>query len=147
MIKFTHNNKLYALEFQRNIRPLPDKAVRNPLVTVNRPSCTHPHTTVRVVELDPKNKDHRYLWREATVGCWHKEAKFTKEGGRVAALRKVAKTPGIAEDLDFRNTMWKAYHNRNKTPDFIEGEVISSEVVEDHKELVAELVASESLGG
>jgi hypothetical protein len=120
-MRFTYNDKTYVLEFSRKHR---ERADGQSLVTTVRPMSTHPYTTVKVIEVDPRNPAHRYLYREATVGCWHKEV-FTLERGRIHALRAVGKNM----PADFKAAMWKAYTDREtikkKQPYTEETEVVT----------------------
>lgn len=115
-MRFVVDTKTFVLEFSRTHRPLSSHqtptATKKMGDTPNNNS-TFPYTTVKVIQVDDDNPAHRYVWREATVGCWHKERKgFRLEQGRLHALRAVGRSPGMTPQ--FRVAMWDAYQRRDE---------------------------------
>jgi hypothetical protein len=104
-MEFKYHGKTYRIEFQRKTRPIVKHDNVSGLETFE--PGRYPDTTVRLVIVGPGAFD-KAIFREATVGCWHKEKGFSLEKGRIAALRLVT----AAIDKEMRPLLWKAYHTR-----------------------------------
>lgn len=106
-MRFNHNGAEYEFDFTRtpkDVRIGVDEHGND----IYRPS-RFPYTTVRLWRQRPDILGPE-LYREATVGAWHKE-QFTFEKGRIHALRALSLTLSKAE----RSLVWNAYMNRPKT--------------------------------
>lgn len=99
-MRFKFNGETFVIEFRRGPGLIPD---REDLKMAT--ATTFPNTTVFLSKQEADGKRVPYL--TATVGAWHKE-KFTKEKGRLAALRAVSKTCSKA----FKKALFEAYINR-----------------------------------
>jgi len=114
-MRFTHNGKTYAIDFQRERKMVPvgitPKRYGNlghNAEVLYAPS-NRPYTTVRLLQVDEEKpfKDW-YVYRTATVGCWHREKQFSLERGRLHALRLVT----LTLDKEMRTKMWEVYTRR-----------------------------------
>lgn len=104
-MKFEHNGRSYFVEFERQHKQI--KQIDD-LGKEREHTSTFPYTTVRLIEVVPGAKD-KMIYRSATVGCWHKEGYgFTKETGRLRALRDVCRT--LSKEMKVK--LWEAYHTR-----------------------------------
>lgn len=117
-MNFAYENRRYRIEFQRD-----KKRLQRP----GTPEVSRfPYTTARLLEFDEVAKEYKVV-ASASVGCWHKEPRFTREEGRLKALRKL--TDKLPTDLKPR--LWETYHNRftevpkNKV---LEGEIVGEPV-------------------
>ena len=111
-MRFQVDGTTYALDFQREHKyvhvPYPKQTKGGNKIMETKRS-THPYTTVRVVVVDDSVPPKQWKTAfEATVGCWHKEDKFTIEKGRLEALRKINRI--IPPDM--KSPMWNAYLQR-----------------------------------
>ena len=114
-MKFEYEGSTYRIEFQRDKKKLHRPGI------VDGAESTYPYTTARLLKHFKDDVMEGYeTIAHAQVGCWHKEAKFTLEQGRVEALRKLTKE--LPKDL--RREVWKAYHERDREP-VVNGEVIN----------------------
>jgi hypothetical protein len=127
-MRFTHEGRQFAIEFQRTHKEILDP--RTPaLISTVKAVSTYPYTTARIIEIDPKRVGNRRVYLEATVGCWHKETKFTKEQGRVKALQAI--TRQLGDKKAFKEAMWNAYIQRNSPKNsslVVEGEIVQEAV-------------------
>ena len=106
-MRFNYNNKTYAIEFQRVYRRVHvrDKRTKNvKYVQI----AQYPNTIVKLVEVE-KGEDPKFwkVFATAEVGCF-KTDQFTKEAGRLAAMRKLS--PEL--DVGMRQAMWQRYVGR-----------------------------------
>ena len=108
-LQFVHGTNTYAIEFER-YRPAGDRHGEP-----GQP-YTFPYTTARLmIETQAKAGEIEihgfHLYREWTVGCWHKEKRYTLETGRLRALRGLSR--GLT-DLGLKQALWKCYLGRPK---------------------------------
>ena len=110
-MQFEYDGYKYKIEFQRNykmVRVGVDKQTPpNDLFQASR----HPYTTV-ILWKHEKDRTSFTLHRTATVGCWHKEGRFTLEVGRLRALKAISRT--LSDGL--KKAMWASYMNRERKP-------------------------------
>lgn len=108
-MRFEVDGRKYSLEFQR----YQGEFVRSGVDTDGKPveivrKTAHPRTTVIMFEhFEHDGVKAAEAVGIATVGCSHLD-RFTKEDGRLAALRALTRTI----DPKLREPMWKAYLNR-----------------------------------
>lgn len=149
-MQFQHDGKTYRISFVREhrdvnvIRKDRKKHSEGRIKTVR---SKYPFTTVKVTEMvtgEPGKVAYR-----ATVGC-HPKDRYSTHAGALAALRALTDQHRRAKGPEsFRVALWQGYNSRLDAPvkaettvtnpqklltagsgDVIEGEVISSEVVE-----------------
>lgn len=104
-MRFTFKGLTYLIEFQRRAKTV---VVRNADGTEKFVPGKYPDTVARLLEEDPAKPLAQKVYREATVGCWHREPNFSLETGRIRALRMITKTI----EKGMKPLMWKAYHDR-----------------------------------
>jgi hypothetical protein len=99
-MRFKFNGETFIIEFRRHPGLIPDRPDL-PL----RVSTRYPSTTVFLSREREGGVREPYL--TSTVGAYHKD-RFTKEKGRLAALRVVSKSCSKA----FRKALFDAYIGR-----------------------------------
>lgn len=109
-MRFSFDGKQYQIEFERQHT---FRAEYDPILNVElQVKSKYPNTIARVYEvIDGAGGviPGEILFREAKVGCWHKEKKgFSLEKGRQRALRMITKTIPVG----MKPLLWKAYHER-----------------------------------
>lgn len=107
MIKFEHENVVYAVEFMRDHRRVRVADKLTPGV-FRMEKSREPFTTASVVV--PKDGVRAHDWevyKQATVGV-AKGDRFSYEDGRMYALKKL--TPLLPKEM--RTKMWEAYMSR-----------------------------------
>lgn len=117
-MRFVHEGKTYALEFQRTHRDIRRyQKVKGKTKAIETVSTRYPYTTVNLLELGPEDpktgKPTSTIYRTGTVGCWFRD-RFSLEDGRLAAMRFMVRADGVSREM--RIKVFDCYFGRHLEP-------------------------------
>ena len=111
-MRFDYNGKTYCISFKRDHKMVP---APNQLEVVKMSKFPYTTANIDICQPEPLLGGRLVVvvegWRTATVGCWHREKKFSTEKGRVRALRQITRTVPV----EMKPLMWNAYNSRRFT--------------------------------